>query len=263
MNLKHIHRIRDRELACIVDLIARFGPSKASLDVLDVGAGSGRQAARLAELGHRISAVDIETSAYAQETFFPVTVYNGKTLPFPDAAFDVVVSSNVLEHVFDLDDLLQEIKRVLRPDGIAVHVLPTPSWRLWTTAAHGPWVLKRSWQMLTGTRRRQRTVGGDSPAHAHHRSSASILLPERHGERGNLLSEVWYFSPRWWKEAFRRGGWQVAHDTAVGLFYTGAMLFGTRLHLQARYRLARMLGSVTRAYVLRPDRANGASVPNK
>lgn len=263
MNFEHIHIIRDRELACLVDLIAQFGPSKPSLDVLDVGAGSGRQAARLAEHGHDVSAVDIETSAYAEEAFFPVTVYGGKTLPFPDGAFDVVVSSNVLEHVSGLQDLLDEIKRVLRPDGIAVHVLPTPAWRVWTTAAHGPWILKRTWQMLTGTRRRQRRAGGDSAEHAHRRSSTSMLFPERHGERGNVLSEAWYFSSRWWKGAFRRGGWQVMHDTAVGMFYTGAMLFGSKLDLQARHRLAQVLGSATRAYVLRAARMDGASVPDK
>jgi SAM-dependent methyltransferase len=262
MNLEHIHILRDHELVCIIDLIARFGPSKPSLDLLDVGAGSGRQAARLAEHGHHVSAVDIETSAYAQERLFPVIMYDGKTLPFPDGAFDVVVSSNVLEHVSGLEDLLDEIKRVLRPDGIAVHVLPTPAWRVWTTAAHGPWVLKRSWQVLMGTRRRQRKAGGDSPEHANHRGSVSVLLPECHGERGNVLSEVWYFSPRWWKAAFRRSGWQVVHDAAVGLFYTGTMLFSTRLRLHARYRLARVLGSSTRAYVLRPDRVNDASAPN-
>jgi SAM-dependent methyltransferase len=254
MNLEHIHILRDRELACIVDLIAQFGPSKPSLDMLDVGAGSGRQAARLAELGHRVSAVDVETSAYAQETFFPVTVYDGRILPFPDDSFDVVVSSNVLEHVSGLDGLLGEISRVLRVDGVAVHVLPTPTWRMWTTAAHGPWVLKRSWQVLSGARPRQRQTGGDSPEHASRRNSVLSIFPSRHGERGNLLSEARYFSSRWWNGAFRRNGWNVVHETPIGMFYTGAMLLASKLSVDARQLLARALGSSTRAYVVMPGR---------
>ena len=252
MNLEYIHSIRDRELACIVDLNARFGPSKPSLDILDVGAGSGRQAARLAELGHRISAVDIETSAYVQEALFPVTVYDGKTLPFPDGSFDVVISSNVLEHVSGLEGLLDEMRRVLRVEGAAVHVLPTATWRTWTTAAHGPWVLKRSWQVLTGSRPRRRQTGGDSPEHALRRNSVWSIFPSRHGERGNLFSEAWYFSSGWWSRAFRRNGWDVVHVTAVGLFYTGAMLFASKLPMAARVALARVLGSSTRAYVVAP-----------
>lgn len=46
------------------------------------------------------------------------------TLPFPDAAFDVVVASHVLEHIPDDRAAIAELSRVLRPDGIAV--LPVP-----------------------------------------------------------------------------------------------------------------------------------------
>jgi SAM-dependent methyltransferase len=264
MNLEHIHLIRDRELECVTDLMARFGPARPSLDILDVGAGSGRQAARLAAQGHRVSAVDVETSAYAEDLSFPVAMYDGKVLPFPDGAFDVVVSSNVLEHVTDLDGLLAETRRVLRSDGIAIHVLPTPAWRTWTTAAHVPWVVKRSWQLLTGTRRRQRQAGGDSPEHARRRASVSVILPSRHGERGNVLTEAWYFSPRWWNATFRRNDWIVMHDKAAGLFYTGTMVFATWLHLDARQALARVLGSATRVYVLRPaSKGVAVSLPAK
>jgi SAM-dependent methyltransferase len=44
-------------------------------------------------------------------------------LPFPDASFDYVVSLDVFGHIgFDEKDLvLQEIKRVLRPDGVTMH----------------------------------------------------------------------------------------------------------------------------------------------
>ncbi len=263
MNLEHIHAIRDIELDSIVDLIRRFGPSGRSLEMLDVGAGSGRQAAQLAEGGHRVMAVDIETSAYAEEMLFPVRMYDGKTLPFPDDAFDVVISSNVLEHVNDLDGLLDEIRRVLRPDGVGIHVLPTPAWRVWTTAAHGPWMLKRTWQLLAGTRRRQRQVGGDSPEHARSRGAIGLIVPSRHGERGNVFSEIWYFSPDWWRKAFRRNGWTVIHDVRVGLFYTGAMLFATTLGLEVRKGLARVLGSATRAYVLRSDKTADMSASNQ
>lgn len=263
MNLDYVHAIRDCELQSIIDLIGRFGSSRRPLDVLDVGAGSGRQAMGLAACGHRVSAVDIETSAYAENMVFPVTMYDGRRLPFPDGAFDVVVSSNVLEHVYDLDGLLAESKRVLRQGGIAVHVLPTPSWRFWTTLAHVPWLLKRSWQLATGARRRWPQAGGDSPAHARHRASASILLPRRHGERGNLLTETWYFSPGWWKRTFGRNGWTTAHDVPCGLFYTGTMLLAARMDLAMRQCLAHALGSSTWAYVLRPDRAGGAPVPHQ
>jgi len=43
--------------------------------------------------------------------------YNGRTLPFPDAHFDGIFSSEVFEHVFNLPEILPELNRVLRPGG--------------------------------------------------------------------------------------------------------------------------------------------------
>ena len=52
-------------------------------------------------------------------------------------------SSNVLEHVRELDQLEVEIKRVLRPGGLCVHVLPTHVWRFWTTLSAFPVALQK------------------------------------------------------------------------------------------------------------------------
>ena len=43
-----------------------------------------------------------------------------KPLPFPDGTFDVITANQVLEHVWKVDDLLLEIRRVLKDDGVFV-----------------------------------------------------------------------------------------------------------------------------------------------
>ena len=76
----------------------------------------------------------------------------------------------------------------------------------------------------------------------------SILLSPGHGERGNELSETLYFRAQWWRAMFAENGWKVEEERPSGLFYSGNALFGHALPLQARRRLAQLLGSSTRLF---------------
>lgn len=46
-------------------------------------------------------------------------------IPFPDDWFDVVFTNMVFEHVKDLSGVLGEMRRVLKPDGVSVHLFPS------------------------------------------------------------------------------------------------------------------------------------------
>jgi SAM-dependent methyltransferase len=171
-------------------------------------------------MGFAVTAMDIPASNYADARVFPILEYDGSEFPFPDQAFDVVYTSNLLEHVNDLASMHAEIRRVLAPGGKVLHVLPTHSWRLWT--------------LFTEVMGRHR--------------------PKRHGERGNLVTESWYFHPRWWRRHFASQGFCLIADGPVGLFYTGVALLGPRLGMKQRSRLASRLGSAGHWYLMTPDR---------
>src|SRR5947208_5328133 len=131
-NIPFLRQLRAVEIELIV---AHF---PAGERVLEIGAGTGQQAIALRERGFQVEAIEVPDSNYNQHQVFPITAYDGRHIPFPDASFDVVFSSNVLEHVRDLPALEAEIKRVLRPGGFCVHVMPTHVWRLWCTLAAFP-----------------------------------------------------------------------------------------------------------------------------
>jgi SAM-dependent methyltransferase len=57
-------------------------------------------------------------------------VYDGRTIPFDEASFDLVVSFQVLEHVEDTGRFLGETRRVTRPGGQVLIVTPNRNYRL-------------------------------------------------------------------------------------------------------------------------------------
>lgn len=50
--------------------------------------------------------------------------YDGNTIPFPDACFDSVFSSEVVEHIFNLEAIIPEIKRVMKEGAVLFITCP-------------------------------------------------------------------------------------------------------------------------------------------
>ena len=95
--------------------------------VLDVGCGGGLLAEEFARLlGCQVTGIDPSEPSlatarkHAQQSGLDITYQSGvgEHLPFADACFDVVVCCDVLEHVNDVAQVIQEISRVLIPGGI-------------------------------------------------------------------------------------------------------------------------------------------------
>jgi SAM-dependent methyltransferase len=50
--------------------------------------------------------------------------YDGKTIPFENNSFDSILCTEVLEHVFNINELLREFNRVLKTNGTALITTP-------------------------------------------------------------------------------------------------------------------------------------------
>ncbi len=119
--------------------------------LLDVGGGPGYFAEAFEHAGARYTPLDSDVGELAGlGTLAPGTVIgSGMQLPFADGAFDVVYSSNVLEHVPEPWRMADEMVRVARPGGLVFC-----SYTLW----FGPWGGHETspWHLLGGHRARRR-----------------------------------------------------------------------------------------------------------
>ena len=243
----HLQRLRLAELERIHDLL----PPRSR--ILELGGGNGHQAAVLSTWGHDVSSVDIAPPSSRHTTYFPVSLYDGKTLPYDDEAFDVVFSSNVLEHVPHLSVILKEIARVTKSDGVVVHILPSPAWRFWTSGTHYVHLAKR-----VGGRFFRHEAGRNasySQASTSKRNWGILLkrvfLDGPHGAYPNEFYELYAFSRSRWLHVFAAHGFEVTSCFRNGLFYTGYEIF-PRLATGMRQGLSRFLGSATWIYIMRP-----------
>jgi ubiquinone/menaquinone biosynthesis C-methylase UbiE/uncharacterized protein YbaR (Trm112 family) len=105
--------------------------------ILDVGCGGGRH--YFTEYGRVVGVDPVMELLHISKTLYNEVYHASATaLPFPDASFDYVVSSDVMGHIpVDLKDkVFSEIFRVLRPGGRTVHVIETDATNVWYRFAH-------------------------------------------------------------------------------------------------------------------------------
>jgi SAM-dependent methyltransferase len=212
-SLHQLEATRRHELDIVLNLLPDSGR------VLEIGAGAGWQAKYLANRGYIVSAIDLPSSNYLENRIWPVIDYDGSKIPFDGNTFDVIFSSNVLEHIPNVYAFQEEIHRVLKQDGRVVHVLPSSGWRFWTNIVH----LIKCWN-----------------------------VPQVHGEHAkNPFTEMFYFSRRYWGRQFRETGWAVEACCSNKLFYTGHSIMDSRLTINTRRKLSRFLGGACNIYTLR------------
>ncbi|MFC1825837.1 class I SAM-dependent methyltransferase [Thermodesulfobacteriota bacterium] len=265
INLKHLESIRIVELERVLTEIKSEKPDGSN--ILEIGSGSGWQAKKLAENGYSIEAIDIEESHFSEHRSWPILKYNGKHIPFPDNYFDIVFSSNVLEHIPHLKEFQHEIKRVLKPDGIAIHVVPSGSWRFWTNIAHYVYILETIGKVLYSkiisvTDSKDYNEVENSVVTKIKNASKTELInkaicPPRHGEKGTALSEMYYFSRCGWHTIFEKTGWNIKKHCFNNLFYTGCSIFGFAISIQFRKYLSYILGSSCHIFVLAKEEIFG------
>ncbi|MFE3105200.1 class I SAM-dependent methyltransferase [Nocardia tengchongensis] len=122
------HDTGDRNARFVHDLVTEFGTvSETAPRLLDVGSGTGRDAARLTELGYTVTAVDISPRmvAYARTKYPGITfeVGDARALTTPEPVDVVTCLGSTLLHLHSSSDVaaaLTGFAGCLRPGGLLV-----------------------------------------------------------------------------------------------------------------------------------------------
>jgi len=169
-------------------------------DILELGCGTGHDAARLAGEGYLVTAIDVSGEAIgrARARFGPVARFlvadMTRRLPFPDRGFDAVMS-NVALHMFPdgvTRAVFAEVGRLVRPGGLFVfHVnalqdRPLRARRLPARELEPDYVAEESGQTMHffSEAYLRELLGG-------WRELQLLSVPIRRRETGELIKQVW------------------------------------------------------------------------
>lgn len=121
-----INFITTHDLARKIKIIlTNINNSYSIKTVLDVPAGEGALTQFMSEnFNWTVTASDIDGKKWKYHTNKIVEADMGRLLPFPNNNFDMVVCLEGIKHVTDICTAMEEMSRVLKPDGILVITIP-------------------------------------------------------------------------------------------------------------------------------------------
>ena len=119
---KHIRKLE-------LNTAIKFFPQNKKIKILEIGGNNGYQAKYISDMGYDITSIDIKP---LEPLYFPVKKVQGSKLEFLDKSFDLIYTSHVLAHIEDLELSFKEMRRVLKNDGIVIHIVPTTWWSFLT-----------------------------------------------------------------------------------------------------------------------------------
>lgn len=110
-------------------------------EMLDVGCGSGLSLLEAKSLGAEAFGVEADPNVrrIADELGIQVHIGSLHDSPFPGKKFDLIVLNQVIEHIPEPEQILQQLKEYLRPDGRIVLVFPNRR-SLWQWLAGDKWI---------------------------------------------------------------------------------------------------------------------------
>lgn len=113
------------------EIATRFCEELGCIDkALDVGCGKGEVGYTLIKrkISKHVYGVDVDEEALKVARKRGISTcrvdLSSEKLPFSDEFFDVVLCLDVIEHVVDVDNVMSEIRRVLKPNGILIISTP-------------------------------------------------------------------------------------------------------------------------------------------
>ena len=217
-----VHYLRKRDLKKI------FGYAKQSKivligPVLEIGCGDGFLTNELRKVFGEVTPIDPKPRAEIDG----IIICSAEKIPLKDNSINFIFSSNVLEHVENINVALEEMKRILSPDGIMIHTIPTVTWKIFQILLFPIHLIKTNYTKILIRNSQSNNLSIKKPKTEnglkYKRNFLSKLIPPIHGISKSNIDELHYFTKSNWRNIF--------HDNDFSLVMTKPLFFHSAYRL--------------------------------
>ena len=182
---------------------------------LELGAGNGFQSHLLMNHLDYLESTDLNDDRLPKSSIVDnirYTVLDAEDVgrSFDADSFDFVFSSNLLEHLPNVENCLKGVHKVIKQDGLVVHIVPSPGWRLLSVLLHYPHKAVNIFTRLMSPSPPNTTRGNNLKVSRGVNSKIlDLLIPKAHGISKNFILEFFAFSKKKWVDTFENAGFKI------------------------------------------------------
>jgi len=219
-------KIRMEELETALEIFS----NEKNLDILEIGGRDGFQANIISKKGHKVTSIDINPLS---PQIHLVQKGDITKLDFADDSFDLIYSSNMLQEIYNIDKAFMEMKRVLKKDGIIIHIVPSSWWSIITNFWHYCLIPKyliksnKIQQIFNSKKVTNIDIQNNKEENKNSKSTTNLKKLFFHplGTNTSFIHEIFYFSKFYWKKLFKKNGFNMINEKNCPYFYSAYSVF--------------------------------------
>ena len=218
---KYLHAIRKREIDLVFSLLTEGHFDSG----LEIGAGDGYQTTLLAQHINNLTSSDLNFERLKDELKVTRVLYKRVDADaiegvFVNKVFDLVFSSNVLEHLRDPKKFLISSKPTIKDNGYAVHIVPSRHIKVSYLALYYPYLILLLIDRVIGKIKGrpffrggninlENNINSVAKPERKKRKFLKILFPSPHGNYETHWQEYVAFGRKSWERMFINAGYTI------------------------------------------------------
>ena len=218
MNLKtnwksYIENLRKRE----IEIILPYLKSRNISNGLEMGAGSGYQSRLLTNYIKNLYCTELNDERLNMERANGIKyiIADAEIIDkyFKHEYFDFIFSSNLFEHLPFPQKAIKGMQKVLKTDGIAIHIIPSPFNAIVRLLLWYPnlaiSILTYIFSSPKKSSIKVKKIGNNSKLNRKTSKLARFIIPQPHGVSSNIIKEIGYWRKKNWMRLFNKNGLKV------------------------------------------------------